>query len=306
MSWRRAMTLGCLLCAGAQWACWPKRPPEDGGFTQAIASSLGVDTGTVVVNGTQLFYEATGRGSPVVLLHGGNLDRRMWDAQFIPLAQEHRVIRYDLRGFGKSGPADSPFQHHEDLRALLVALHVPRASLVGLSGGGRIAIDFALAYPEMVDRLVLAAPGLSGWQYSRADTAFFPEARRARDRGDAAGLGIAWLGSAYMRPAMEHSELVPSLREMAANNGTNWMGLLKHGNLERDADPPALHRTALLRAPILLVVGTRDVPDIQGIADTLAAHAPNLRRETFQGAGHMVNMEQPQRFTALVRDFLRP
>jgi pimeloyl-ACP methyl ester carboxylesterase len=273
---------------------------------QGVASSLRVDTGTVAVNGTHLFYEAVGRGSPVVLLHGGNLDRRMWDAQFVPLAQEHRVIRYDSRGFGKSGPADSPFQHHEDLHALLVALHVPRASLVGLSGGGRIAIDFALAYPEMVDRLVLAAPGLSGWQYSRADTAYFPEARRARDRGDAAGLGLAWLGSAYMRPAMEHSELVPSLREMAATNGDNWMGLLKHGNLEREADPPALHRTTLLRAPILLVVGTRDVPDIQAIADTLTAHAPKLRRVTFPGAGHMVNMEQPQRFTTLVSDFLRP
>jgi pimeloyl-ACP methyl ester carboxylesterase len=158
----------------------------------------------------------------------------------------------------------------------------------------------------MVDKLVLAAPGLSGWQYSKGDTAFYPEARRARDRGDTAGLGRAWLGSAYMQPAMEHPELALRLREMAADNGKNWMGLLRHGDLERALDPPALRRTAELRPPTLLVIGTRDVQDIQAIADTLVAHVRGLRRETFEGSGHMVNMEQPARFTSLVHNFLRP
>jgi pimeloyl-ACP methyl ester carboxylesterase len=270
------------------------------------AAPVRVDSGTVTVNGTRLFYEAAGRGPVVVLLHGANLDRRMWEPQFLPLAREHRVIRYDLRGFGKSGPADATFQAHADLRALLDVLGIRRASLVGLSGGGRVAIDFALEWPEMVDRLVLVGPGLSGWKYSRADTAYFPEARRARDRGDAAALGIAWLGSEYMRPAMEHAELVAPLREMAAENGGNWMGVLRHGDVERVADPPALHRTSSLRAPTLLVVGTRDTRDIHAIADTLAATVPVLRRVSFEGAGHMVNLEQPQRFTAVVREFLRP
>lgn len=308
MSWRRGRTAGfLLLCVGAPSACHPVGRREVGlGAGDGRAPVQVVDSGTVAVNGTRLFYEAAGRGPVVVLLHGGNLDRRMWDPQFLPLAREHRVIRYDLRGFGKSGPADAPYQAHEDLHALLATLGVRHASLVGLSGGGRIAIDFALAHPEMVDRLVLAAPGLSGWQYSRADTAYFPAARRARDRGDAAALGLAWLGSAYMRPAMEHPELVARLREMAAENGTNWMGVLRHGDLERVAEPPALHRTSTLRAATLLVVGTRDTPDIQAIADTLAATVPGLRRVSLEGAGHMVNLEQPGRFTDLVRDFLRP
>jgi 3-oxoadipate enol-lactonase len=265
-----------------------------------------VDSGTVAVKGTQLFYEEAGHGSAVILIHGGNLDRRMWDPQFLQLARDHRVIRYDLRGFGKSGDADIPYQAHEDLRALLAALHIDRAALVGLSGGARIAIDFALAHPERVDRLVLAAPGLSGWQFSNGDTLYFPEARRARALGDAAGLGLAWLGSEYMRPAMEHPELVPRLKEIAADNGKNWMGLLARGSLELVAEPPALHRTAMLRAPTPLVVGTRDTRDIQAIADTLAMTVRDLRRVTFEGAGHMLNMEQPSRFTTLVRDFLRP
>jgi pimeloyl-ACP methyl ester carboxylesterase len=140
----------------------------------------------------------------------------------------------------------------------------------------------------------------------RGDTAYFAEARRARDRGDAAGLGLAWLGSAYMRPAMEHPELVAPLREMAAANGTAWLGLLERGDMERVASPPALGRTAELRAPTLLLVGTRDTRDILAIADTLGATVRGLRRVTFAGAGHMVNMEQPQRFTEAVQAFLRP
>lgn len=285
---------------GVAAACGPRVPASGG------PAVLRVDSGTVAVDGTHLYYEAAGRGPAIVLLHGGNLDRRMWDPQFLPLAREHRVIRYDLRGYGGSGPADAPFRAYEELRALLDSLHVAQASLVGLSGGARIAVDFALAYPTRVDRLVLAAPGLSGWTFSRADTAYFPEARRARARGDAAGLGLAWLGSAYMRPAMAHPELVGPLREMAAANGKAWMGLLNHGDMGRDADPPALHRTTSLRVPTLLIIGTRDTPDIQAIADTLSATVPGLRRVTFDGAGHLVNMEQPQRFTEVVRTFLRP
>lgn len=306
MSWRRGMTAALVLCAGAPWACYRSGQRDSGGLPRTPAAIAPVDSGSVVVNGTHLFYEEAGSGPVVVLIHGGNLDRRMWDPQFLPLAEAHRVIRYDERGFGKSGPADTPYQAHEDLRALLDALHVQRASLVGLSGGGRIAIDFALAHPQMVERLVLAAPGLSGWQYARGDTSYFPEARRARDRGDAAALGLAWLGSDYMRPAMEHPELVAHLKEMAAANGTYWMGLLTHRDVERVADPPALRRTEMLRAPTLLVLGTRDTPDIQAIADTLSATVPGLRRVSFEGAGHMVNMEQPLRFTNLVREFLRP
>lgn len=271
-----------------------------------VLAAAGVDSGTIALNGTQLYYESAGRGPAVVLLHGGNLDRRMWDAQFLPLAREFRVLRYDLRGYGRSGPADAPFQAHADLRALLDSLGLARVSLVGLSGGGRIAIDFALAYPDRVHRLVLAAPGLSGWVFARTDTAYFPEARRARERDDAGALGLSWLGSAYMLPAMEHPELVGPLRDMVTTNGKAWMGILKNGDKERVANPPALHRTAELSMPTLLVVGSRDTPDIHAIADTLSATVPDLRRVTFQGAGHMVNMEQPQRFTDVVREFLRP
>lgn len=230
----------------------------------------------------------------------------MWDPQFLALAREHRVIRYDARGYGRSGPADAPYRGDDDLHALLVALHVSRASLVGSSLGGRIAIDFALAHPEMVDRLVLAAPGLSGWIYTHRDTSWLAEARSARDRGDSSGIALAWLKQDFMQAALEQPKVAAKLRQIAGDNGRFWMEVIRyHGEADMQGEPPAIHRTTLIRAPTLLIIGTRDSRDLRDLADTLAASIPAVRRVTFEGAGHLLNMEQPDRFTKLVLDFLR-
>ena len=120
----------------------------------------------ISVPGGSLYYEDCGRGPVVVLIHGGNTDRRMWDAEFDGFSQRFRVVRYDVRGFGRSRGRAVPYASHEDLKALLDSLGVARADLVGLSLGGRIAIDFALQHPDRVRRLVLAGPGLSGFPWS--------------------------------------------------------------------------------------------------------------------------------------------
>ena len=268
--------------------------------------TITIDTATVLINGTRIYYEAAGVGPVVVLLHSGNLDRRMWDPQFLPLARDHRVIRYDARGYGRSGPASSPYRGDDDLYALLRALDAPRASLVGSSQGGRIAIDFALAHPEMVDRLVLAAPGMSGWVYRYRDTTWLPDARQARDIRDSAGIALAWLKQDFMEAAMERPAVAEALRRIARDNGRFWMEVIRYGGeADRQGEPPAFHRTSLVRAPTLLLIGSRDSRDLRELADTLTASIPNLRRVVFEGTGHLLNLEEPERFTGLVRDFLR-
>lgn len=275
-----------------------------GGLTSGPRND--VDTATAHVNGTRIFYEVAGSGSVVVLLHSGNLDRRMWDPQFLAFSREHRVIRYDARAYGKSGEARSPYRGDDDLLALLQFLGVRRASLVGSSQGGRIAIDFALAHPEMVDRLVLAAPGLSGWEYRYRDTTWLIDARRARDGHDSAGIALAWLEQDFMRPAMEQPAAAAALRRIARDNGHFWMDVIRYGGeADQQGNPPALHRTNLIRAKTLLIIGSRDSPDLRHIADSLTASVSVLRRVEFEGAGHLLNLEQPERFTQLVLDFLR-
>jgi 3-oxoadipate enol-lactonase len=265
-----------------------------------------VDTGHVRVTGGSLYYEAAGRGPVVVLLHSGNLDSRTWDPQFLAFARTFRVIRYDARGLGRSSPANTPYAAHDDLLALLDSLRVNSASLVGISGGARIAVDFALAHPSRVGRLVLAEPGLSGWRFRQVgDTSWAKAWRTAAARQDSIGMAMSWLSSDWMKPAMEHPELRSRLRTWILASAGNWIGLVRHGDLERVANPPALGRTQLVRTPTLVIVGSRDLPDIHRIADTLMATLRDARRVTFTGSGHMVNLEQPEHFNEVVMEFLR-
>src|SRR5579863_9031077 len=119
-------------------------------------------TGYIETNGTNLYYEVMGEGHPLVLVHGGYMDRRMWDDQFAAFARHYRVIRYDVRGFGKSELPPVPYTDRQDLHTLLSFLGIEKTYLVGLSLGGEIAIDFTLDYPDMVDALILVGSSISG------------------------------------------------------------------------------------------------------------------------------------------------
>ena len=116
------------------------------------------ETGFTSVNGTEFYYEIAGEGQPLALIHAGICDSRMWDDQFEVFARRYRVIRYDLRGYGKTRPVGGEFSHYEDLRGILRHLGIERAILLGCSMGGETCINAALAYPQMVSGLALVAP----------------------------------------------------------------------------------------------------------------------------------------------------
>ncbi|HEX5163933.1 MAG TPA: alpha/beta fold hydrolase, partial [Thermomicrobiales bacterium] len=126
-----------------------------------------MDSGPVELNGTRLYYEVSGPpdAPAVVLVHGFSLDTRMWAGQVGPLSERYRVVRYDLRGFGRSAipEAGVHYQHHDDLRALLDQLGIERATVVGLSLGGAVTLDFALHHPQRLTGLVLADAVVPGF-----------------------------------------------------------------------------------------------------------------------------------------------
>ena len=111
-----------------------------------------------------VYYESLGSGEPLVLLHAAVADSRQWDDHVAAFAERYRVIRYDMQGFGRTPPAAQPVRRADELYALLRALEVPRAHLVGVSNGGATAIDFTVLYPAMVGALIAVAPGLSGFE----------------------------------------------------------------------------------------------------------------------------------------------
>ena len=134
------------------------RPSEAGELLEplikplpAVRRMMNIGTGFTDANGAKIYYEVAGGGPPLVFVHGYALDRRMWDDQFEIFAPRYRVVRYDLRGFGRSGvPTAAPFSNHDDLRRLFDVLGIERAHICGLSMGGGVTIDFALEYPDRV------------------------------------------------------------------------------------------------------------------------------------------------------------
>jgi pimeloyl-ACP methyl ester carboxylesterase len=266
------------------------------------AGGLPVTAGMAEVAVPVLYYETCGTGEAVVLIHGGNLDRRMWDDQFQLFARHHQVIRYDVRGFGRSEVATRPYSDVKDLYSLLKGLKVDRAHLVGLSLGGRIAIDFTLAHPDMVRSVVAVGPGLSGFAWPAESEKRFEEMDRlARERGPEAAVE-GWLKDPYMIPAMENPALAPRVRQLALDNARAW---LANPLLPRPLNPPAARRLGEIRVPTLVVVGDRDVPEIQAIVKLLEKGIPHARKVMIAGAGHMVNMEKPAQFNEVVLGFLK-
>ena len=129
-------------------------------------NSIPVDSGYVNVDGGKLFYEVAGKGENIVLLHDGMVNCQIWDEQFPVLAKNYRVIRYDRRGYGKSTDPQEKYSHIDDLNQVFIQLKVDKATIFGMSSGGRLAIDFTLTYPEKVKGLVLVGAVVSGFGYT--------------------------------------------------------------------------------------------------------------------------------------------
>ena len=264
------------------------------------ASQSGV--GAKVSSGTTstgLYYEVSGAGDPVVLIHAFSVDRRMWASQIAALERRFRVIRYDLRGHGNSAAPSEPYAPHDDLLAVLDAAGAQRATLVGLSAGSTLAIDFAIAHPERVARLVLASPGLNGHVPSPALTWTAP-VFQAAGAGDAEGAAKLWAQTPIMALRSDLSA-AGTVRELVMDNVKLWT---YRTNPARPLTPAAIGRLAEIKSATLVILGGEDLPHIKEIAALLAKGIVGARLVTIPAAGHMVNLDAPQAFAAALDAFL--
>src|SRR5262249_21044516 len=166
----------------------------------------------VQVNGVDMAYDASGTGTPLVLLHAGIADRTMWDDVTPMLSGRHRVIACDLRGFGETPLPDGPFVYAADVAAMLESLGIERTHLVGVSMRGHVALDLTLSRAELVDRLVLAGAGIDGWEHDVALTAAWADEEAAFERGDLDE--VAWINVRTWLdgPTRDASEVPQALR----------------------------------------------------------------------------------------------
>jgi pimeloyl-ACP methyl ester carboxylesterase len=257
------------------------------------------------INGTQLYYEIAGAGPPLVLIHGFALDRRMWDEQMAAFTPAFQVIRYDLRGFGRSAvPIAERYAHYQDLQALLDYLQIEWAHILGLSLGSSIAIDFAVAYPERTTSLIpTAASALDGYEWPDELAGWFAQFAAAARSGDMALAKERWLNCGWFVPAQRQPDVTARLRQMVADY-SGWHFL--HKNPAHGLKPPANDRLAEIQAPTLIIVGEQDLPFYNlPIADRLAAQIRHAQKVVIPGVGHMVNMEASASFNETVLSFLR-
>jgi 3-oxoadipate enol-lactonase len=260
---------------------------------------------TLTLNNASIAYDEAGRGHPLLLVHAGIADRHMWDAVWEPLAARHRVIRPDLRGFGESPASLTPFTNWEDLATLLRALDAEPAHVVGVSMGGSAALDLALASPALVDRLVLVAPGLAGWDWRaelRADWDAEEAAWQRGDRDEVAWANVrTWLdGPVRGRPAD------PDLRQKVFDMYRPALELQAvDGAIDGSPlEPRSSGRLAEVTAPTLMVVGEFDQPDMVDICRQMAATIPGARLEVMGGVAHLPPMEAPDAFLRILDEFL--
>jgi 3-oxoadipate enol-lactonase len=250
-------------------------------------------SGMMAHNKGHIYYEVTGRGEPIVFVHGFTLDHTMWQPQ-VGFNENYQVVTYDARGFGKSSLPEGAYNHTDDLHALLGNLAIQQAHIVGLSMGGRIATNFALAHPEMVTSLTLMDAALDGHQ---SDIDWHVHAK-------AHGLEKAkenWLNHELFSVTQQRPEVVSALRTMVSNySGWHWL----HDDPQVSAKIPARDRLHEIAVPTLVMIGEGDLPDFHTVADTLASSIPGAQKAVIPNAGHMINMEAPDTVNDLLADFI--
>jgi len=263
-------------------------------------------TGKIEIPGATLFYESTGRGHALVLVHAGICDQSMWDDDVPSFAGGHQVITYDCRGYGATRSTDVPFSNRADLIAVLDTLGIARAALLGCSRGGSIVLDTTLEYPERVSALVWVNGGLGGLEHENTpeELSLFESEEPMAEARDWAGIAdldvriwVDGIGQPQTRVPAHIRERVRAL------SLANYVAEQPSGQ-PIPLDPPAVGRLGEIAVPTLIVEGELDPSDTHAAADALATGITGARRVTMKGVAHLPNLERPDDFRRIVRDFL--
>ncbi|HEV2482372.1 MAG TPA: alpha/beta hydrolase [Puia sp.] len=257
----------------------------------------------------RIHYLEEGRGPALVFLHAGYQDAHMWREQQAHFAKNYRTIAIDLPGQGATTGIDTSLLIEQVLRIALDSLHIDKASVVGISVGASCALDFALAYPGRVDKLVLVSAGLPGAPeavpldslskklFEETDSVF----QTKDDTAIAANFTRLWCDGPFRQPQKTRQAarayVLKTTLAQVIRNTTYW---------PRFNPNPAAKRLSSLQPPVLIIDAALDVPYILAIGRYIHAHTSRSQLIIVPGVAHMVNLEQPRRFDRLLTDFLTP
>ena len=263
--------------------------------------------GTPVSGQSRLYCEIAGSGTPFLMIHAGITDSRQWDHEFSYFSQRYQVIRYDLRGYGKSKWVEGPFSHLEDLTTLVKNQDIqPPFILMGCSMGGMLALDYAIKNPQKTQALILLGPGLCGLELDVAEPEEFSAAKKAFEEGDLNLLAEIetqiWFDSVDQDPEHVDCSMRALLYEM--QHSLEDRELDRKGISQREEEESILDCLDKVDFPVLVVIGSYDLSYMHAAADYLTDQIRSARKEVIEGAAHLPNLDQPQLCLEVVDSFL--
>jgi 3-oxoadipate enol-lactonase len=264
-----------------------------------------VRSGSLELSEGSLYFEVVGEGPVVTLIHPGLWDSRTWDPQVpVLLDAAFRVVRYDVRGYGRSSRlTGTPYSHVRDLAALLDFLDVSTTSLVGCSMGGAIAIDFTLEHPDRVAALVPVASGLGGFEALEEEDDWWESVNAPIEAAIEAGdLERAEdLRLEIWAPLGTQDEAGRLIRQIAFDNIHE---MTMDETAEEELDPPAARRLGEIDVPTLVMIAEHDPPYMLRTGELIAHGILGARKVVVEGADHVVNLRRPMEFDATLLAFL--
>jgi pimeloyl-ACP methyl ester carboxylesterase len=264
------------------------------------AEPFAIDVGGATLAGLE-----QGEGLPVVFLHAGVCDKRMWLDQMQAVADAGwHAVAYDRRGYGETTSPDEAFSHLDDLEAVLDALDIHAAVLVGCSMGGGLAVDFALAHPGRVIGLVLIGTSITGapWSATAEERAIEMAEEDAWERGDLDLLNKVQAHEWLDGPRSQSGRVGGSVRSLFLD--MNDKALSKPGLTQEEARPDAWGRVEQINSPALLIVGDEDFTALVDRHETLSETMPNAFAVVLEGVAHIPSIEKPDLVNSLLLQFL--
>jgi 3-oxoadipate enol-lactonase len=262
-------------------------------------------SGFLDIGKAKIYYEEKGIGTPFIMIHGGFIDRRMWDNQFDYFSKDYRVIRYDVRNHGLTTSDSDTYTNYEDLNNIMEKLKIDKAIVMGLSMGGLITIDFAIAHPEKVLAIIPVSTGISG--NTKKDAGWKEFDKNLNDAFAKDDLELAaeymlrsWTDGPKRTPERMDKTIRDNVKIMLMDTFKKWDSRLMLQRL----NPPAIDRLSEIKAPTLTIYGDIDMQGIIDIADKIEKDVAGAKKYVIKGAAHMVNMEYPDEFNKIVSNFL--
>ena len=260
-------------------------------------------SGFIQIDNSKIYYEVFGQGEPIILIHAGVTDSRMWNYQIDDLSKRYKVIRFDQRGFGKSSIPEKNYNPIQDILTLMDSCQITKAHIVGISLGALQAIDLAIEYPDRVKTLIVSGASFPDWQLPKDVIDRHVEfTQYVMENGPDSAVkrmltDSFWSKSIPDNKYKESRQLFEQILKENKNSFTiNWQ--------LRELPTGLVNSLEQIDCPVLMFRPENDMASIMPIADTIAENISNIKIVEIGDASHLLNMEKPVEFNRTIIEFI--